>query len=470
MTDKSLYLRSVYELGELIRNRAISPVDLVQAYLERITAVKPSLNSWITLVPERALREAKKAEDEIGKGNYRGPLHGIPFGLKDLYATKGIRTTYGCAAYDTFIPEKDSATVVRLRKAGAILLGKTNLHTLALGPTGQNEYYGDMPNPWNPDRYAGGSSGGSASAVAAGECAFAMGTDSGGSIRMPAGLCGIVGFKPTFGLLPLQGIMELSPSMDHHGPMTRTVKDCAIVLQTLSGHDPKSPALSTGANSNYLGTIQRGVKGLKIGIPREFFKFPIDPEIKRKVLAALNRFVELGAILKSVNWPMVAYSQTISSVILAVDAAHSLRALILKHPRKIDSAVRNRIASGFFISADSYLQVQKWRAKLKDQSYDLLKEVDLLAGPTLGVPAPKIGETEIVVAGSKMSVFKALSLFVRPFNLTGLPTISICCGFTGGNLPIGLQIAGRPFCERTVLRAAYTYETANLWQQKHPSL
>jgi aspartyl-tRNA(Asn)/glutamyl-tRNA(Gln) amidotransferase subunit A len=177
MTDKSLCSRSVYELGELIKNRAISPVELVQAYLERIKAVKPSLNSWITLVPERALREAKKAEAEIGKGNYRGPLHGIPFGLKDLYATKGIRTTYGCAAYDTFIPDKDSATVVRLRKAGAILLGKTNLHTLALGPTGQNEYYGDMPNPWDPGRYAGGSSGGSASAVAAGECAFAMGTD-----------------------------------------------------------------------------------------------------------------------------------------------------------------------------------------------------------------------------------------------------------------------------------------------------
>ncbi|HSN22852.1 MAG TPA: amidase family protein, partial [Methylomicrobium sp.] len=169
-------------------------------------------------------------------------------------------------------------------------------------------------------------------------------------------------------------------------------------------------------------------------------------------------------------WPMLAYSQTISSVILAVDAAHSLRALILKHPRKIDSAVRNRIASGFFISATNYLQAQKSRAKLKDQSYDLLKEVDLLAGPTLGVPAPKIGESEIVVAGSKMSVYKALSLFVRPFNLTGLPTISICCGFTGGNLPVGLQIAGRPFCERTVLRAAHTYETANLWQGMHPSL
>jgi aspartyl-tRNA(Asn)/glutamyl-tRNA(Gln) amidotransferase subunit A len=470
MTDHSLCFRSVYELGELIRNRAISPVDLVQAYLGRIAAVKPALNSWITLVPEQALREARKAEDEIGKGNYRGPLHGIPFGLKDLYATKGIRTTYGCAAYDRFIPDKDSAAVVRLRKAGAILLGKTNLHTLALGPTGQNEHYGDMPNPWNPDCYAGGSSGGSASAVAAGECAFALGTDSGGSIRMPAGLCGIVGFKPTFGLLSRQGIMELSPSMDHQGPMTRTVKDCAIVLQTLSDHDSEFPARATGATTNYRGSIQRGVKGLKIGIPREFFKLPIDPEVHRTVLAALKRFVELGAILKRVNWPMVAYSQTISSAILAVDAAHSLRALLLKHPRKIDSAVRNRIASGFFISAVGYLQVQRWRAKLKDQIYKLLEEVDLIAGPTLGVPAPKIGEKEIVVAGTKMSLFKALPLFVRPFNLTGLPAISICCGFTGGNLPVGLQIAGRPFCERTVLRAAYAYETANSWQQKHPSL
>lgn len=468
--NNSLNFKSVFELGRLIKDRAISPVELIQAYLNRIAKVGPTLNSWITLIPERALQEAKKAEHEIGKGNYKGPLHGIPFGLKDLYATKGIRTTYGCVAYDTLIPNEDSTTAVRLRKAGAILLGKTNLHTLALGPTGQNEYYGDMRNSWDIERYAGGSSGGSASAVASGECAFAMGTDSGGSIRMPAGLCGIVGLKPTFGLLTRHGIMEISPSMDHHGPMTRTVRDCAIILQVIAGYDPKDPDSSSHVIPDYLRAINGGLKGLKIGIPQEFYKFPIDPEVKQAVKRALNKLFELGAIIKKVKWPMVGYAQIISSAILAVDAAHSLRALIFKDPGKIDSSVRNRIASGFFIPAVRYLQVQKARAKLNSQSYDLLREVDLLAGPTLGVPAPRIGEKEIVVAGSKMSVFKALPPFVRPFNLNGLPAISIPCGFTSGNLPIGLQIAGRPFSEKTVLKVAYAYETSDPWHNRHPSL
>ena len=313
-------------------------------------------------------------------------------------------------------------------------------------------------------------SGGSASAVASGECAFAMGTDSGGSIRMPAGLCGIVGLKPTFGLLTRHGIMEISPSMDHHGPMTRTVRDCAIILRAIAGYDSKDPDSSRHAIPDYLRAINGGLKGLKIGIPQEFYKFPIEPEVKQAVKRALNKLFELGAIIKKVNWPMLSYAQTISSAILAVDAAHSLRALILKHPRKIDSSVRNRIASGFFIPAVSYLQVQTARAKLNCQSYDLLREVDLLAGPTLGVPAPKIGEKEIVAAGSKMSVFKALPPFVRPFNLNGLPAISIPCGFTSGNLPIGLQIAGRPFSEKTILKVAYAYETFDPWHKKHPSL
>lgn len=282
---------------------------------------------------------------------------------------------------------------------------------------------------------------------------------------MPAGLCGIVGFKPTFGLLPRGGILAISESMDHHGPMTRTVADCAIVLGALTG-----PASQDPDPSRYLRGIKGGLKGLKIGVPEEFFTFPIDGEIARAIKTALGELRKLGAVVKKVSWPMLTYAQTISSAILAVDAAHALQELLFKNPRKIDSAVRNRIASGFFIPAARYLQAQQARAKLNHEGCRLLKEVDLLAGPTLGVPPPKIGEKEILVRGLKIGVSKALPPFVRPYNLTGFPAISIPCGFMKGRLPIGLQIAGRPFSEGTVLRAAYAYERANPWHKQHPSL
>ena len=470
MNHKELCYKSVAELGKLIRTGDLSPVELVQAYLLRIAEVKTVLNSWITLLPERALKEAQKAEDDIIKGRYRGPLHGIPFGLKDVYKTKGIRTTYGCSAYDDYKPIEDAATVVQLHRAGAILLGKQNMHTLALGPTGQNEYYGDMHNPWDPTRYTGGSSGGSASAVSAGECAFAMGSDSGGSIRMPAGLCGVVGLKPTFGLLTTDGLMQISSSMDHHGPMTRTVEDSALVLQVLTKNTPENPHTRGKRLSISLKRVKRNIKGIRIGVPKEFFEVPVDAEVHQAIRRALNVFRELGAVLKEVSWPLFQYASTISSAILAVDAADSLKPLILKRASQIDPLVRNRIASGFFIPAIRYLQAQKARTKLNQQGYELFRQIDLIAGPTLGVAAPKIGAKEVTISGSKIGVFKALPSFVRAFNLNGCPAISVPCGFTSQKLPIGLQLAGAPFAEEAVLQAAYAYEKANPLYDQHPPI
>ena len=239
MGGEELCFLSAAELGGLIQQKKISPVEVVETHLQRIEALEPKLNSFITLLPDEARAAARRAEEEVQQGTYRGPLHGIPLGLKDAYHTKGIRTTFGSQVFDSYKPKEDSTTVVKLSEAGAITLGKLNLHTLEFGPTGENDYYGDMHNPWDVTRHTGGSSGGSGSAVAAGGCTIATGSDSGGSIRMPAGLCGIVGLKTTFGRLSRHGLMGLSPTMDHHGPMTRTVPDCALMLQIMAGHDPK---------------------------------------------------------------------------------------------------------------------------------------------------------------------------------------------------------------------------------------
>ena len=470
MADKELCFWSAAELGRLIGERKVSPVEVTEAHLQRIEELEPRLNSFITLLPEQAMESARKSEQELQRGNHRGPLHGVPLGLKDAYETRGIRTTFGCKVYDSNVPDEDSTTAVRLREAGAILFGKLNLHTLEFGATGQNGYYGDMHNPWDTTRYTGGSSGGSASAVATGECAITMGSDSGGSIRMPAGLCGIVGLKTTFGRLSRHGLMELSPTMDHHGPMTRTVEDCALVLNATAGYDPKDPRSSKAPVPDYTKALTGNVKGLRVGVLKEFFQVPLDPEVRRAVERAVGVLGELGALVTEVSWPMYHYAYAISSAILLADVAGSLRRLVLEHGPDIDATVRQRIESGFFIPITRYLQAQRARAILDKQSYDLLKQVDILAGPTLAVPAPKIGDTEVTVAGKEMQVNTALTQYTRPYNLNGLPTISVPCGFSSNNLPIGLQLAGRAFDEETVLRMAHAYEQATDWHKRRPPL
>jgi aspartyl-tRNA(Asn)/glutamyl-tRNA(Gln) amidotransferase subunit A len=297
-----------------------------------------------------------------------------------------------------------------------------------------------------------------------------MGSDSGGSIRMPAGLCGVVGLKPTFGLLDTGGLMQISSSMDHHGPMTRTVEDSALVLQALTENTLEGPRTSGGGLSISLKKVKRNIRGIRIGVPKEFFAVPVDPEVRQAIKRALKVFHGLGVVLKEVSWPLFPYASAISSAILAVDAADSLRPLILKNASQIDPLVRNRIASGFFIPAVRYLQAQKARKKLNQQGYELFRQIDLLAGPTLGVAAPKIGAKEVTISGAKIGIFKAFPSFVRAFNLNGCPAISVPCGFTKQKLPIGLQIAGAPFAEETVLQAAYAYEKANPLYEQHPPI
>jgi aspartyl-tRNA(Asn)/glutamyl-tRNA(Gln) amidotransferase subunit A len=468
MASYDLCFLSAAELSRILQKRDISPVEVVEAHLKRIEALEPALNSFITRMPKEAMAAARQAEKEILSGRVRGPLHGIPFGLKDLYYVKDVRNTSGTKIFDQFIPAYDSAMASRLREAGAILMGKLNLHPLAYGPTGENIDYGDMHNPWDLDRITGGSSGGSGSAVASGQCTFAMGTDTGGSIRIPSALCGIVGLKPTYGLLSRYGITVLSWSQDHPGPMARTVRDCALVLKAAAGHDPNDPASARIAVPEYTKFLTGDVKGLRIGILKDFFEAPIDPEVEGLVREAMNVLPRLGAILTEVSWPMLSYSAAIAGIIQMSEATACHRELIKKRGKELMPMVRLRLESGFFISGQDYVNAQRARTIFYRESLGLFDSVDLLCGPSLPVAACKIGTTELEIGKCRVGVIAGLTQYTRPFNLCGFPAITVPCGFTKKGLPVGLQIAGRPFDEASMLGAAYAYEQATEWHKKKP--
>jgi aspartyl-tRNA(Asn)/glutamyl-tRNA(Gln) amidotransferase subunit A len=468
LKSEQICFLSAAELGRLIRQKEVSPVEIVDAHLQRIEALEPKLNAFITITGDKARDAARTAEKELEQGIDRGPLHGIPLGLKDAYDTQGLRTTYGCQVFDSHVPEEDSTTARRLREAGTVLLGKLNLHTLEFGPTGQNEFYGDMHNPWDVARYSGGSSGGSGAAVASGQCTIAMGSDTGGSIRIPASLCGIVGLKTTYGLLSHHGLMGLSPTMDHHGPMARTVEDCAMMLGVLAGHDPKDPWSSKRPVPDYTKALTGDIRNIRIGVVKEYFESPVDPEVSRAVREALQVFENLGAAVVEVSWPMFHYSHAISTAILLADTAGSLGGLVSRHGPKIENLVRARIESGYFVPVTKYLKAQHGRSLLNRQSYDLLEQVDILAGPTVPVAAPRIGEDKVQVGDTRLSTVPTLLQYTRAHNLTGLPAISVPCGFTATGLPIGMQLVGRAYDEETVLRVAHAYEQATPWHKKRP--
>ena len=315
MNSTELCYFSASQLSRLIRKKEISPVEVMEAHLSRINALEPTLNSFITLLPDQALAAARQAEKEIQAGRYLGPLHGIPFGLKDLFYVKGIRNTSGSKIYDHFVPDFDSTIALRLKEAGAILVGKLNLHPFAYGTTGENEEYGHMHNPWNPALITGGSSGGSGSAVASGQCTLTMGTDTGGSIRIPGALCGLVGLKPTYGRLSRHGITVLAWSQDHPGPMVRTVEDCALVMNAVAGYDPNDPTSVNLPVPDYTKALTRQIRGLRLGVVKEFFEVPIESKVKELVWAAIDKLGEMGAIVSEISWPIYHYAMSIASTI-----------------------------------------------------------------------------------------------------------------------------------------------------------
>lgn len=470
MDPLELCYMSAGQLSRLIQSRELSPIEVIDAHLSRIQSTDQVLNSFITLLPEQARAAARRVESEISAGNYRGPLHGIPVGLKDLFNTGGVRTTSGSRIFDNFIPQQDCTVATRFHQAGAILLGKLNMHQFAYGPTGENPDYGHMHNPWDPERFAGGSSGGSGSAAAAGQCTITMGSDTGGSVRIPAALCGIVGLKPTYGRVSRHGLTPLSWCMDHPGPMVRTVEDAAMTMNAIAGYDPKDVASSQAEVPDYTSALTKDIRGLRIGVPREFFEAPLDAEVAQVVKKAIELLEQLGASVQEVSFPMFERAQAISGTILMAEAAAYHRKLLARDGDKLYPPVRLRLEAGLFITAADYLKAQQGRALFNREARELLREVDLLAGPMEPVTAPVLLSTEVQAGEQTIGTTAALTQYSRPYNITGFPAISVPCGFSGAGLPIGLQLAGRPFDELTVLRAAHAYEQATDWHQRRPPI
>lgn len=452
-----------------IERRELSPVDLCEAYLARVERLNPTLNAYVTVTAARAREDAARAAAEIVHGIYRGPLHGIPIGLKDLYDTAGIETAGGSKVLRGRIPAEDSTCARRLREAGTVLIGKTNTHEFAWGTTTNNPHTGATHNPWALDRIPGGSSGGSGAAIVARLAAGTLGTDTGGSIRIPAALNGCVGLKPTFGRVSKAGILPMSWQFDHPGPICRTVEDAAIVLQAIAGYDPADFATVPVPVPDYRAALHGGVRGLRIGVPRDQFFGLLDPEVRVAVELAIDVLRELGAEVVDVD---SGYDRT--SVLQAWTVCNAegqaYHAQWLAKQR--DDYSPELLANLSTPLPDAVGLANAYRASydIKEAVRRLLERVDLLLAPATMRPASKIGEEQVQVDGVQLTTGAAFASLTMPFNIAGVPAISLPCGFSSEGLPIGMQLAGRPFDEPTVLRAAHAYETATGWYRSSPEL
>ena len=470
MNADEICFLSISDAAGLIESRQLSTVELTQAHLDRIERTDPVLNAFITLLGEEALESAEAAEREIANGEYRGPLHGIPIGLKDLYYTKGIRTTVGTKILRDFVPDYDAAVTEKFSDAGAILMGKLQMHEFALGATSVNPHDGPARNPWNPDRITGGSSGGSGAAVAGGQCMAALGSDTGGSIRIPGALCGIVGLKPTFGRVSRHGVYPLAWSLDTVGPMTRAARDSAIVLNALAGHDPRDPSSANVPTEDFTDGIENGISGLRIGIPDDFFYDVISPEVAEAVCRVAGVLADLGAEVERCSIPALNHALGISSAILVTEAAETVFDKLRDRPEDIGADVRARLRLGAVTPAVDYIKAQRARSAYNAQLDEAMQRYDLLLAPSVAVGATGIDQEFVEIAGGRENAPSLMSRLTRPFNLTGQPTISVPCGFTGEGMPIGMQLAGRQWQEATVLRAAHSYEQATEWHTRRPTL
>lgn len=469
MADLELCGLSAAHAAKAIQARDISPVELTDAYLNRIAELNPRLNAYITVTAERARADARRASDELVAGRSRGPLHGIPIALKDLFETAGIRTTGGGAFHANHIPAQDCTVAQRLRDAGTILLGKLNTHEYAYGVTTNNPHYGATHNPWNLEHIPGGSSGGSGAAIAAGLASATLGTDTGGSIRMPASVCGVVGLKATYGRVSKAGVLPLSYLFDHAGPITRTVEDAALVLNAIAGYDPMDATTVRTPVDDYTSQLHAGVRGLRIGIPREFFFDHLDDEVAAAVETAIAELRKLGADVRDVEVPGVAAGVGAVFGLVLAEAqeihAHSLRT----RPQDFGADVR-QLLGGPTPNAETLMQSLRARDALCVSMRRALESVDLLVTPTTPIVAARIGQETIRYGGIEEMVLNAMIRCTAPFNATGLPSLSLPCGFTRAGLPVGLQLAGRPFDELTVLRAGHAYEQATQWHLRMPPI
>jgi aspartyl-tRNA(Asn)/glutamyl-tRNA(Gln) amidotransferase subunit A len=455
---------SLAEASDLIAKGEISSEDLVQAHLDRITTLEPKFNCFITQMPEAALNQASKVDAELNSGIYRGPLHGIPTALKDLYDTRGVLTTAGSIFFDQWIPQANAAVVDRLDAAGAVTLGKLNMHEIALGVTNNNPHFGACRNPWDEKRTPGGSSGGSGAALAAGMCMGSLGSDTGGSIRIPASLSGVVGLKPTYGRVSLRGVVPLSWNLDHPGPMARRARDVALLLQVIAGYDPEDPASADVGVPDYLAQLMGGVRGWRIAHAEDDFFNHGDEQVLEAVQDAVAVFAGLGAKIEVVEFPGAREAARGNGLLVTSDAAAFHRERLGENPEKFGTDVRQRLEAGAAYTSSEYSLARRNQQLLRRKFEQFFVEYDLLLTACTPIAAPLLEGPDAVEQAARLTRFTA------PFNFTGLPAISLPCGFTDQGLPIGLQIVTRPWGEAALLRAAQAFEGSTEWHLMSPDI
>lgn len=469
-SESELAFLTIEAAARLLRRAEISSAELVEAALRRIVRLNPLLNAFLTVTADAARRQARAADRALRRkrgSRALGPLHGVPISLKDNYRTRGIRTTAGSRILANFIPQEDAEAAVRLARAGAILLGKTNMHEFAYGITNENPHYGPTRNPWNRECMTGGSSGGSAAALAAGIGLGATGTDTGGSIRIPSALCGVVGLKPTFGLVSVEGIIPLAQTFDHAGPMARTVTDVCILLEAMSGEYPR------GARRPNFRKL-RGIRPKKfhLGWPKEYFFERLNAEVELAVEAAVKCLESLGGKIAEIPLPRLSESVEPSTQIAMAEATyhHHSMGYFPARAEEYGDDVLKRLELGADVRAVDYVRALDMKGEISKNFDEAFKHVDFIVAPTLPVAAPPLGTKEMEVAGEKETVRSAFVRLNRPANFTGHPAISVPCGFTQAGLPIGLQLIGPYWSEARLLAIALAYEEASEWHARRPNV
>jgi aspartyl-tRNA(Asn)/glutamyl-tRNA(Gln) amidotransferase subunit A len=470
-TSRALTQLSLVDASRGVSSREVSPIELVEACLERIRATDELLRAYISVYEDRALEVARAAETMIAAGHRLGPLHGIPIALKDQIGMAGLRTTAGSKVLADWKPEEDAAVVAALKGAGAIVIGKTNQHEFAWGGTSANPHYGFVRNPWDPERFPAGSSGGSGAAVAAGTCYGALGTDTGGSVRLPSAVNGIVGLRPTIGRVSNRGVIPLAWSMDTVGPMTRTAEDCAVMFGVIAGHDLNDPGTAPVPVDDYTADLDRGVTGIRIGVVPGYFFDHLQPAVHDAVRGALETLEGLGAMVIEVKVENIHGNISAQLTVESCEPSAYHQRWLRERPDDYGEDVRTLLELGEMHLAIHYIQAQRYRALLRREFLDAFRSVDAFICPTLPFTATPIGATTVVIEdGVEEDMLSAIMQFTGVPSLTGLPSLNVPCGFDSDGLPVGMQIIGRPFDEAMLFRIGAAFQAETEFHTRHPVL
>lgn len=460
----ALHELTLAQVSAKVRAKDVSPVEVTEAILTRVDEVEPAISAFATLTRDRALESARVAAEEISKGRYRGPLHGVPIGLKDLYEVAGVPNTASSKVRADYVPDEDGAVTQMLARAGSVLIGKTHTHEFAYGATTPT-----TRNPWNTAMTAGGSSGGTAAALAAGLIYAGMGTDTGGSIRIPAAVCGTVGLKPTYGRVPRRGLTSLSWSLDHAGPLTRTAEDAAIMLGHVAGYDPADPASVDVPIPDYSAGLTGDITGLRVGIPTNYFTDNVNPEVAERAAAAVATLKDLGAVIREVEIPMAEAILATEWGLLVPEASAYHQQMLREKGHLYTDEVRTFLEAGELVPATDYIKALRVRTLIRAAFKDLYRDIDVLVAPTVSSPGLPLDDLEVTWPdGSTESATITYVRLSAPGNVTGLPSLSMPSGFTEDGMPTGIQIIGRPFDETTILNVGHAYEMSTQWPRLAP--